>query len=46
MNSVISKFVIYGVHTVQPDLFSTVGAFSTVATVLDKSKYNVSIDMI
>ena len=24
-------------HTVQPDSFSTVGAFSTVATVLDES---------
>ena len=34
------------IHTVQPDSFSTVGAFSTVATVLDESLYNVSIDMI
>ena len=25
------------IHTVQPDSFSTVGAFSTVATVLDES---------
>ena len=31
------KFPIYVVHTVQPDSFSTVGAFSTVATLLDES---------
>ena len=40
------KFWLLKVHTVQPDSFSTVGACSTVATVLDESKYNVRIDMI
>ena len=36
LSSNIIKYTPY-YHTVQPDSFSTVGAFSTVATVLDES---------